>query len=521
MQRLENMKKAIFVIAFAIMLVSYGAPARTEGEAPATPADMVILSDGDAQTGYVTDITPDGIVTLATEFSAKPTELALSRISTMNFNMKDPDLAKRIRKGWIFYLADGARITGRLKSWADDFITVRIDYGAEIKIPRSGLLRISTGGNDFFGQSEGDKPVLYLVNSDQKVTGTLKEVNGDKIVLAGATEQEFHIFEVQGIALPPAKPLPILDENATLGWYAFVELPNADRLIGQIDKLSDGTLYLTTQYCGVMEITRNDIARISFNTSMRQAFGNTLITDSGRSVVIEVDPEGKEVWTHKCAGPTDARMLSNGDVLITSAQTGTVFEVDRRGNTVWIKNGLENPVAAVCLPNGNIAVAEAGKFRIIIFDRQGNQVKTLLEGKIQPNWIDATPQGTILATDEGGTALEVDMNSDVLWAMPQLARPTCARMLPSGEIAVLESATSKIRIFKKPNVLVRSIDAGYGGQRSFKVLANGNILIIQHMPGDNVSNPIIREIDPAEGKTVRETKIQSAGYVNISSIDRN
>jgi len=520
MQRSENMKKAIFVIAFAIVLLYYGAPARTEGEAPAVPADMVIMSDGNIQTGYVTDIAPEGAVTLATEFSARPTEIALSRVSGMNLNMKDRDLAKRIRKGWIFYLADGARITGRLRSWADDFVTVHIDYGAEIKIPRNGLLRVSTSGGEFFGQTNSDKPVVYLTG-DQKASGTLKEVSGEKIVVAGTPDQEFRPVEVHGIALPQPKPVAVQNETAAMGWYVFVEMPNADRIIGQIDKLSDGTLYVITQYCGVMEIKRNDIARLTFNNAMQIAFGNTLITDIGRSTIIEVDPEGKEVWTRKSAGLSDARLLPNGDVLVTSSQLGMVAEIDRRGNTVWIRNLLVNPVSAVCLPDGNIAVAETGKFRIVIFDRQGNQVKTLLEGKIQPNWIDVTPQGTLLVTDQSGTAMEVNMNGEVLWAMPDLRGITCARMLPTGEIAVLQPGLSKIVIFKKPNQLVKSINVGYGGERCFKVLANGNILIVQHNPGDTVSSPIIREIDPAESRTVRETKVQGNGYVNIGSVDRN
>jgi hypothetical protein len=517
--KVENMKKALFLIAVAAVAASFGATARSADEAPAVPVDMVILSDGDAQTGCVTDITPTGTLVLATEYSAKPVEIALTRVANINLNTKDPDLSRRIRKGWIFYAADGTRITGRLRSWADDFVTVHIDYGADVKIPRANLLRISLNGQDFFGQAEGDKPMVFLANSDQKVAGAIKEINGDKVVVAGASDQSFRISELQGIALPQTKATPIQSENAALGWYAFVDMPNADRMIGQIDGLSNGTLYLITRCCGVLEIKRNYIAKMTFSPANRQAFGNTLIADSQRNLIIEVDPQGKEVWSHKCQDPLDARMLPNGDLLITSGLTGTVSEIDKKGNIVWIKNGLQHPVSAVFLPNGDIAVAESGNFRIVIFDRQGNQVRTLLEGKVQPNWVDVTPQGTLLVTDSS-SVLEVDMDGNIVWQLGGMQGISCARALPGGEVGVIESAANKLRIFKKPAVPLRIIDLSLG-QRSFTALSNGNILVIQHNIGDTTAHPIIREINPEDGKTVHETTVESTGFLTINSIDRN
>jgi len=525
--RPEKMKRAFLIIALSLAAMSPGAFARGEGET-ATPVDVVVLGDGNAATGYVTDITGDGTVMLASEFSATPVEIALSRISGINMNTKNPDMAK-IRRGWIFYLADGTRVTGRIVEWGEESVTIHVDYAGDVKVSRAVLLRVSVSGDDFFAQPpEGDKAAVYPVAADgQPISGALKEVSPDTIVVAGETEREFRAADVQGIALPVSKEVLKLEKQKTTpGWYAFVDMPNSDRLIGQIDHLGENRLHLITKFCGVVEIRRETIARINFSSTMRQSFGNSLVADKGRGLVIEIDPQGKEVWTYKCdSTPSDARMLPDGNVLITSQQTGSVYEVDKQRNIVWAKKGLNVPLSAVRLPNGNTAIAEFGNFRIVICDRQGNQVKALLEGNVQPNWVDVTAQGTILVANDAGNAMEVDMDNKVLWVATGMYGAACARMMPNGQVAVLArggfaSASSSIRIFQKPSVLVKTIELGYG-QPAFKVLPNGNLLVVIHARGDTSSNPILREIDPTTGKTVRETRIQSAGYQSIDTLDRD
>jgi hypothetical protein len=511
-------------MAFCVTVASSAALAFAEGEAAApAPVDMIVMCDGDVATGYIRDITPDGTLMLATTFSAKPTEIALSRITNITLNTKDPDLARRIRRDWIFYLTDGSRITGRLDTWSDKFVTVRIDYGTAIKIPRAALERVSPNGNDFFGPPpEGDKPVLYLVANGQKITGNLKEVSTNKIVIEGRPDQEFRITDLQGISLPvpkaPPQKAPVRDH---IGWYAILDMPNADRLSGQIDKLVNGKLYLITQYCGMIEIERNSVARIAFSSGLHLSFGNTLLVDLGRAMVIELDPQGKEVWTYRHEGVSEARLLPDGKVLVTAPMIGMVFEVNKNGTITWIRNGLANPVSAARLPDGSIVISETGKFRLVVFDRQGNQIRTL--GNVQATWVDATPEGTILLTDPSGVR-ELDLDGNEIWSTQRLnthlINPTCARMLPGGQIAVLEAGAGKIHIFQKPATLVRSIDVGtYQGV--FKVLSNGNILLVLHNSGDNLQYPIMKEIDPVQGKTVREVRVQSTGFSRISSLDRN
>jgi hypothetical protein len=66
--------------------------------------------------------------------------------------------------------------------------------------------------------------------------------------------------------------------------------------------------------------------------------GNTLITDSRHSRVIEIDPGGRVVWSYATSyrsQPFEADRLPNGNTLISDQQHKQVIEVDPAGNIVW------------------------------------------------------------------------------------------------------------------------------------------------------------------------------------------
>jgi hypothetical protein len=62
--------------------------------------------------------------------------------------------------------------------------------------------------------------------------------------------------------------------------------------------------------------------------------GNLLIPLYQQSRVIEVDPNGKEVWSVAIANPVTAQRLPNGNTLIACWATGRIVEVDRMGREV-------------------------------------------------------------------------------------------------------------------------------------------------------------------------------------------
>ena len=77
--------------------------------------------------------------------------------------------------------------------------------------------------------------------------------------------------------------------------------------------------------------------------------------------------------------PVSAVLLLNGNILITDQSNHRVIEVDRNRQIVWQygttgvlgtgDNGLSYPNSAVLLLNGNILIADSGNQRVIEVDR--------------------------------------------------------------------------------------------------------------------------------------------------------
>jgi len=146
-----------------------------------------------------------------------------------------------------------------------------------------------------------------------------------------------------------------------------------------------------------------------------------------------------------------------------------------------------------------------------------------LDGRCQPWYLDLAPSGNLIVTDIMGRVLEVTMDDKILWQKDGLASPCCAKVLPNGNIAVLESGRSgQISIYdKSSNIVDLFWQEDFDHRlRYFDVLSNGNILVFisEDPTGDN---SLMREIDPQSGKTVAEIKIKKGSLVQVSGIDRD
>jgi hypothetical protein len=76
----------------------------------------------------------------------------------------------------------------------------------------------------------------------------------------------------------------------------------------------------------------------------RLANGNTLISDTGRDRVIEIDAENRTVWSSRVITlsdgsrlryPNDANWLAGDHLLITDHDHHRVIEIDRAGQVLW------------------------------------------------------------------------------------------------------------------------------------------------------------------------------------------
>jgi hypothetical protein len=89
--------------------------------------------------------------------------------------------------------------------------------------------------------------------------------------------------------------------------------------------------------------------------------GRTLICSN--QVLVEVDREGQEKWrlTGVKVRPWRAQRLENGNTLVTDRQLQQVVEVDPQGRQVWHMEKLDHPLQAVRLEDGNTLILEAAR----------------------------------------------------------------------------------------------------------------------------------------------------------------
>lgn len=112
--------------------------------------------------------------------------------------------------------------------------------------------------------------------------------------------------------------------------------------------------------------------------------GNTLVSVIQSHEVIEVQPDGSEVYrlSVPLAYPSDAQKLDNGDILVADyVSAGKVIEITLSGEIVWQyyfptdpERGLNHPSLAIQLPSKNILLNDDGNHRVIVIDYQTKQI---------------------------------------------------------------------------------------------------------------------------------------------------
>ncbi|MEW5766012.1 MAG: PQQ-binding-like beta-propeller repeat protein [bacterium] len=150
-------------------------------------------------------------------------------------------------------------------------------------------------------------------------------------------------------------------------------LPQGTILIAEFGRVVEVTDAGDTvwELTGVLEPGDTEPTRLTTITDAdRLDDGNTLIAESSRNRVIEVDKEGRVVWEYSKGlySPEDADRLENGNTLIVDGKNNRVIEVKRGGEMCWQQTGLGHPRDADRLPNGNILITDTDNKRIIEVD---------------------------------------------------------------------------------------------------------------------------------------------------------
>jgi HEAT repeat protein len=237
---------------------------------------------------------------------------------------------------------------------------------------------------------------------------------------------------------------------------------------------------------------RIDLARLK----VRPWYGFTLLCDSSRNRVFEIDRDGKERWAIQGVPfPVDAWVLGGKRVLIAEYNGRKISERDLTGNIVWSR-GLPNlPVNVQRLPNGNTFIATQSQ--ILEVDRGGKEVYALnnIHGGITAAY--RARDGRIICLAQNGSqCLALDTTGKTLHQFPSSRDGMWTSgidLLANGHILITQPNRNKVSEYDRSGKLIVEVDApnattatglpnghfliaSSNNQRAFEVDRNGKVV---------------------------------------------
>ena len=250
-----------------------------------------------------------------------------------------------------------------------------------------------------------------------------------------------------------------------------------------------------------------------------------LISDHGpNGEIAEIEwPSAKVLWRTPNDRGHDVQALPNGHVLFTINPQKKVVEIDGNHKEVWTySEGLEHPIAAQRLANGNTLISDArlGKVIEVTPDKRvaWKYESADLAGMRSRNAHRTEAGTTLVAVEAEAKLIEVDQAGKIVWQW-QASNPTVrklymGRRLPNGNTVISLSDPGELVEVDRAGKIVRSIGGTdpaikMGWTSGFALLPDGNVLI-----NDYTGRRII-EVD-SKGKVVNQWR---TGSRTIASID--
>jgi acetyl esterase/lipase len=195
-----------------------------------------------------------------------------------------------------------------------------------------------------------------------------------------------------------------------------------------------------------------------------------VVADHGpRGEVVAMDwPSGRELWTLPNSRGHDVQLLPNGHVLYTTGEWRRVVEADAKGREVWsygLAEGLQHPIAAQRLANGNTVIGDMDLGKVIEIDPQSKIVweyENPEMAKRQMRSVRRTPQGTTLISVERlNKVIEVDRAGKIVWTFHAEGGderfPYQAHRLPNGNTLLGMAAPGQVVEVAPDGRIVRSV----------------------------------------------------------------
>jgi dienelactone hydrolase len=250
-----------------------------------------------------------------------------------------------------------------------------------------------------------------------------------------------------------------------------------------------------------------------------------LISDHGpRGEIVRMHwPSGRELRTWPNERGHDVQSLGGGKLLFTVGPKKQVIEADGNGNTAWTCcAGLEHPLAAQRLPNGNTLVGDARLGQVIEVNQQGSVVwKYASEdlAKMRMRNAHRTAAGTtLIAVEADAKLIEVDAQGKIIWQWQapekDQRRLYQGRRLANGHTMVSLSNPGEIVELDETGKAVGSIGGTQmatqmGWASGFDFLPNGNLLVSDY------TGRRLLEVD-AKGRVVNQLRTGARTVASIA-----
>ncbi len=221
-----------------------------------------------------------------------------------------------------------------------------------------------------------------------------------------------------------------------------------------------------------------------------------LISDHGPrgEVVGLLWPSGRELFARPNERGHDVQSLPGGHVLYTVGPKHKVVEVDADGKEVWsYATGLEHPLAAQRLANGNTLIGDAKQGRVIEVDKAGKVVweyQSADLANMRMRNANRTEAGTtLIAVEAVAKIIEVDRDKKIVWQWQapngEKRRLYQGRRLANGHTMVTISDPGEVVELDASGNVVRSVagknlENQFGWASGHTVLPNGNWLIADY-----------------------------------------
>ena len=212
----------------------------------------------------------------------------------------------------------------------------------------------------------------------------------------------------------------------------------------------------------------------------RPLLGFTLVCDTTKHRVFEIDRKGKERWAiDKVSLPADAVVLPGNRVLIAEYSANRVTERDFKGKILWQKQ-VTSPVSVQRLANGHTFILSDNQ-AIREVDRSGKEIYLIQNLPPGVRVAYRSRQGHIVYRTGTGECVRVDTTGKRLRSFATHDIPSDIGTLdlaPDGRILVTQQSGNKLIEYDAGGKKIREVNAPQPS--TAMALPNGHYLVASH-----------------------------------------